>query len=124
MVCSPYTLITDALFWRAAFAEYNSDIFQNIDHQYTVGTGIGYQIIDTNRVEWGIVSGPAYQETRYLSVDTTTDPTAKEKNGSAAFFTATNVNIEVSGGIDFYYDYSFFYSVKMLENTATIWLQV
>ena len=99
--------ITDALFWRAVFGEYSSDSFQNISHKYTIGTGIGYQIIDNKRVEWGIVSGPAYQETLYDSVDLTTDPDADDKESSAALFMATNMDIEVTADIDFYYDYSF-----------------
>ena len=56
---------TRRFFFRPAFGEYFSDKFSNIDSRVTVGTGLGYTIIDTRRTDWNIAGGPAYQATPY-----------------------------------------------------------
>lgn len=42
------------IFWRPTAVQYFQDSFQNIRHQATADTGIGYQLIDSSRVEWDI----------------------------------------------------------------------
>ena len=56
-------------FWRPIFAEYYRDPFQNIDSRITIGVGAGYHIIDSPRTTWDVSGGPAYRETRYVSVE-------------------------------------------------------
>ena len=56
------------LFWTPIFSEFFRDPFQNIDRRMNVGFGIGYSIINTIKTEWEISAGPAYQETRFVSV--------------------------------------------------------
>lgn len=50
-------------FWRLATAEYYRDPFQNIDNRITLGSGIGYRLVDRSTFEWSVFGGPAYQLT-------------------------------------------------------------
>lgn len=45
------------LYWRPIAAQYYRDEFQNIADQFTFDTGIGYHLVDTNRVEWDLQAG-------------------------------------------------------------------
>ena len=48
------------VFWRPITSQYFRDPFQNIKHQGTLETGVGYHLIDTLKTEWDIfVSGGA-----------------------------------------------------------------
>jgi len=51
------------LFAMPVFGEYFVDPFQNVKHRMTIGSGIGYQIIDQPKIEWATSVGPAYQKT-------------------------------------------------------------
>ncbi|MBI1178165.1 DUF481 domain-containing protein [bacterium] len=48
-------------------AEYYRDPFQNLEHRLTVGTGVGYDLIDRRTLEWNINAGPAYQQAWFIS---------------------------------------------------------
>lgn len=48
-------------FYRVLQFNYFRDPFQNVSHRYTIGTAVGYGIIDTAPVKWGILVGPGYQ---------------------------------------------------------------
>ncbi len=60
---------TKKFFWRPVFGEYFRDRFSNIQNRVTVGTGIGYHIIDTPKTEWDVTPGIAYQYTQNVSVE-------------------------------------------------------
>lgn len=45
---------TRSYFFRPLFGEYLRDPFKNLDHRITVGTGIGYHIIDAAKTEWDV----------------------------------------------------------------------
>ena len=62
------TFVSDRFYVTPIFGEYFRDPFQNIDTRYTVGVGVGYDLIDSPKVEWSVSGGPAYQQTRYNSV--------------------------------------------------------
>jgi len=55
-------------FWRPIGIQYYQDSFQNIRHQATADTGIGYQMIDSRRVEWDIQGGVGVNYLRNVSV--------------------------------------------------------
>ena len=61
--------INRRFFLKPVFGEYFRDPFQNVGSRVTIGVGAGYQIIDRSKVEWRVSGGPAYQETRFDSVD-------------------------------------------------------
>lgn len=55
-------------FIRPIGGEYFRDPFQNIGHRVILGSGIGYEIIDTAETSWKITLGPAFQLLRFSSV--------------------------------------------------------
>ena len=53
---------TQKMYFRPIFFEYYRDPFQNIANKYTVGAGVGYYVMDTDKTEWDFSTGPAYQK--------------------------------------------------------------
>jgi putative salt-induced outer membrane protein YdiY len=82
--------------------EYYRDPFQNIDQRVSVGIGIGYTIVDTDAVEWTIGGGPAYINTRYLSVVAGNS----DNVDSAALAFNTAVDAELTSNLDFIFKYN------------------
>jgi hypothetical protein len=56
------------LFWRPIIGQYFRDPFQNIQHQGTLETGMGYELIDSERTEWEIFAGLGANYARRVSV--------------------------------------------------------
>jgi putative salt-induced outer membrane protein YdiY len=94
---------SETLFLRPVFLEYFSDPFQNIDSRYTIGTGLGYQLIDTSRTDWSIFAGPAWQSTRFDQVE----PGESRSEDTWALSAGTTFDTELTDRIDFTYDYRF-----------------
>lgn len=94
---------SEKLFLRPVFVEYFRDPFQNIDSRYTLGTGIGYQLIETAKTDWSIFAGPAYQTTRFTEVE----PGESRDEETAALSAGTSFETEITSNIDFDYDYKF-----------------
>ena len=57
--------MSDRFYLTPLVGEYYRDPFQNIDSRWTLGVGLGYQLVDTSKVEWKIDAGIAYQKTSY-----------------------------------------------------------
>lgn len=93
---------TRRFFFRPAFGEYFSDKFSNIDSRVTIGTGLGYTIIDSKRTDWDIAGGPAYQATRFVSVQ----PGENIKETTPALVISTDYDIELTKKLDFIYLYT------------------
>ena len=60
--------INNRLFVSPVHGEFYRDPFQNIRRRYTIGVGLGYQLIDSRKIDWAVSGGPGYQETRFESV--------------------------------------------------------
>jgi len=45
------------LYWRPVSVQYNKDELQNIRHQATVDTGLGYHLLDSGRWDWELTAG-------------------------------------------------------------------
>lgn len=88
---------------RPISVEYFRDPFQNIRDQYTIGAGIGYQLIDTSKTEWTVNTGVAYQNTQFESVEAGEN----ENISTPAFVAGTFYETELTKRIDFTGDYSF-----------------
>lgn len=56
-------------FVRPVLAEYFHDPLANIDARVTGGVGVGYYIFDEDTLEWRVLTGPAFQYTRFTTVD-------------------------------------------------------
>jgi len=92
---------TRYFFYRPLFGEYYRDPFSNIDSRKTIGTGLGYTIIDSKRTSWDVSGGPAYQETRFISVQ----PGENIKETTPALVVGTDYDFELSKAVDFIYNY-------------------
>lgn len=93
--------ITHRFFVRPVFVEYYRDPFQNIGNRLTVGTGVGYELLQTVKTEWTVFGGPAYQYTRFDQVE----EGDAETESTPALVGGTQLEIELSPAIDFTYDY-------------------
>jgi putative salt-induced outer membrane protein YdiY len=93
--------ITHRFYTRPVFAEYFRDPFQNIDDRITLGTGVGYQLMETVKTDWSVSGGPAYQYTRFDEVEE--GETSAES--TPALVGGTDLEIEITGNLDFNYIY-------------------
>ena len=122
---------TRKYYLRPIFGEYFRDPISNISSRVTVGAGMGYQIIDTSRTEWEVAGGPAYQQTWFDS----TEVGQSSSESTPAFVTGTHFNIELTGSVDFDFEYNFqivnkasgtyiHRMVPALETELTDWLDL
>jgi putative salt-induced outer membrane protein YdiY len=95
--------VTDRFFWSPVSAEYYKDKFKNIEHRFSLGPAIGYQLVDTAETSWSVRGGPAYTQTWFDQVEVGEDDSVS----SAALFGGTRVEHELTGDIDLWYDYRF-----------------
>lgn len=95
--------VSDKLFMRPVFGQYDRDPFQNIAHRYTVGTGVGYQLIDTAKTEWSVFTGPAFQRTRFIDVQ----PGESLDESTPALSAGTNFKTKLNSKVEFTYGYQF-----------------
>lgn len=98
------------IFFRVLDAEYFSDEFLNIDARYTLGIGLGYQLIDTNKTSLEFTLGPSYQSSTFDNVAAGED----DQENSAVISIGTNFEYEISGDID--YDAS--YQVQLVNEAS------
>ena len=94
---------TRKYFFRLIFGEHYRDPFQNIQNRITVGAGIGYNLIDTEKVTWDITAGPAYQSTRFSSVE----PGQSSSESTPALVAGISYENELTSWLDLIGRYSF-----------------
>ncbi len=93
---------TGRFYWQVLDLEYYRDPFSNIGGQYSVSTGVGYDLMRTSRTEWTINTGLGRQTLRFESVQPGDSPSS-----DSFFFTAgTKFDYELTDDIDLLYDYS------------------
>lgn len=123
------TYITRDFFLTPLFSEYFQDSFQNIDSQYTVGTGLGMTLLDTKLLEWDVSGGPAYIKTNYNTVLAG----QSKSSSSPSMEVSTRVEYELSKTNDVTYDVKMTFTneksgtykhhmVLKLENELLTWL--
>jgi putative salt-induced outer membrane protein YdiY len=94
--------LTGRFYWKVVDAEFSRDPFSNIAGQYSIATGLGYDIIQKPHAEWTVNTGAGYQELRFVSVQP-----GEDQSSSSPFFTAgTRMDLELTKSVDFLYDYS------------------
>jgi putative salt-induced outer membrane protein YdiY len=96
-------LVSAKLFLRPVFGEYYRDPFQNLAHRITVGTGLGFELVDTAKTTWTVFGGPAYQYIVFDDVAPGADSTAS----TPALSAGTDFSYELTDDIDFTYRYRF-----------------
>jgi hypothetical protein len=95
---------TRKYFLRPVFAEYFRDPFQNTESRVTIGSGIGYHIIDTSKTTWDITPGLAFRRTRFVSVEPGEDASVS----TPAFVMGTFFEHELTKRLDLNAKYSFY----------------
>lgn len=116
-------------FWTPFYGEYYKNKLQNIDHQYTLGFGIGYTIIDKKKLEWDISAGPGFFKTYYVEVE----EESSLESSSISLQLSTLIDYELSSAIDLKYNYQLtltqkdaglykHHMVLTMENEITKWL--
>ena len=93
---------TREYFIRPIFGEYYKDPFKNIKDRITGGTGIGYHIMDTPKTSWDVFTGPAYQRTRFESVQAGQN----SSESTPGFVAGTFFNTELTKTVDFDFSYT------------------
>jgi len=97
------SFISKKFFWRQLLGEYFRDKFKNIDHQLSVSTSLGYNIIKTPKTEWEISAGLGGRYTKFVSVE----PGQSSDKISPALGFGTMYDTELNKWMDFLVDYSF-----------------
>ena len=85
------------LFWRPVIFQYFRDPFQNIDHQGTMETGLGYEMIDTSRTEWNFFAAVGVNHVERVSVEAGQEPDST----SPALSVGTDFEIELTPWMDY-----------------------
>ncbi len=98
--------LSDRLFINVAAADWYRDTFQNIEGRWTVGGGLGYEVIDTSRTTLTVRGGPAWQSTQFVSVPADEDDTTD----SVALHLGTRLDRDLTKDIEYYIDYSSFFT--------------
>lgn len=94
---------TRKYFFRVIFGEYYRDPFKNIQNRTTLGTGIGYGLVDTSKITWDVTVGPAYQSTRFSSVE----PGQNTSESTPALVAGTSYKNELTAWLDLIGNYNF-----------------
>ncbi|MBL4575089.1 MAG: DUF481 domain-containing protein [Opitutaceae bacterium] len=62
------TFFSKRIFLRPVSLESYRDPLQNISTRYTLGTSVGYHLLDNRKTTWDMTNGPAYQYTEFIDV--------------------------------------------------------
>ncbi|MCP4901823.1 MAG: DUF481 domain-containing protein [bacterium] len=90
-------------FWTPLFGEWYRDPFSNIGNKWSLGAGLGYELVDTPQITWKIEGGLSYQETQFDSV-ADGEPTTASTPGLVF---STTYDHELTGWLDFNFDWRF-----------------
>ena len=96
--------ISNRFYISPVYGEYYRDPFKNIAGRWTLGTGLGYQIIDSSKINWNVDGGIAYQLTNFDDVLAG----ESDSESSPALVIGTYYDNELTGWLDFSVDYRFF----------------
>jgi putative salt-induced outer membrane protein YdiY len=96
--------ISNRFYWTPIYGELFRDPFQNINNRYTIGIGLGYTIKDTSKIDWDVTAGIAYQGTTFDDVL----PDEDDTETSPALSIGTKYQHELTGWMDFHFDYNLF----------------
>lgn len=123
--------VTRYFFISPINSEYYSDPYLNIASQFTLGTGLGYTLIENKTTEWYVSGGPGFIETSYETVEDGND----KRNQSWALQLNSMLEYELNTATDLTFDYRFTFTdeknghykhhlVSKLDNDLTKWLSL
>jgi putative salt-induced outer membrane protein YdiY len=84
-------------FLSPVFGEVFRDTFRNLDYRFTLGSGIGFQLIDNPRTHWHIAGGPGIQRTQFSEVEQG-EPSVET---TPALTFSTDFDIAITNYLDF-----------------------
>ena len=90
------------LFWRPFIGQYFRDPFQNIEHQGTLETGLGYELADTPRTEWDIFAGVGINYVERVSVE----QGQPSNSTSPALSVGTSFDTELTSWMDYLFSFT------------------
>jgi hypothetical protein len=90
------------LFWRPISAGYVRDPFRNIEHQVSLGSGMGYHLIRSPQTEWNVTAGVGALYKQFVSVE----PGQDRDNLSPALSLGTRYDAELRSWLDYLFDFS------------------
>jgi putative salt-induced outer membrane protein len=79
------------------FLQYERDRLQDIDRRFTQAIGVGYEILDTDKFDWTVRTGPALRQTRFRNL------ADEDRLGIVA---RTDFDWEISDTLDFSQSFS------------------
>jgi len=88
------------------------DKFQNIDLKTTLAVGVGYAIFRGGDMEWSVGLGTGYVHTKFVSVQEGEDDT----DGSFSVIPSTGFDWDITGDIEFEFDYNLQMAVPETRN--------
>jgi hypothetical protein len=106
--------ISKRFYWSPVYGEWYRDPFANIAQRWTLGMGLGYEIIDTSKITWDVNGGLAYQATTFESVE----EGENESASTPSLVVGTVYDHELTGWMDYVFDYRF-YIVNQDSGTYT-----
>ena len=88
-------------FWRPVISQYYRDPFQNIAHQGTLETGVGYHLIDTRKTEWDVYTAVGVNYVERVSVA----EGEKDNRTSPSVSLGTDFETELTSWIDYLFSF-------------------
>jgi hypothetical protein len=89
-------------FWRPFIGQYFRDPFQNIEHQGTLETGLGYELIDTSGTEWELFAGAGFNYVERVSVEAG----KPSSSTSPALSIGTSFDTEINSWMDYLFTFT------------------
>lgn len=83
-------------------ANYFRDRFQNISSKTTIAIGLGYEIVNSSKVEWDINFSTGYQYNKFESVQ----PGEPESEENLSLIPATTFSYDITSDIEMDFDYN------------------
>lgn len=106
--------VSKRFYWSPVYGEWYRDPFANIAQRWTLGMGLGYEIVDTSKITWDVNGGLAYQATSFESVE----EGESESADTPSLVLGTVYDHELTGWMDYIFDYRF-YIVNQESGTYT-----
>lgn len=95
--------ISKRFYWSPVYGEWYRDPFANIAQRWTLGMGIGYDVIKNPKITWDLSGGLAYQTTTFESVEAG----EKDSANTPALVIGTLYDYELAKWMDFLFNYTF-----------------
>ena len=98
------------LFWRPVNIQYYRNEFQNIRHQGTLATGLGYELWDTKKTDWYVTLAAGVNYLERVSVE----PGQPESSKSPSYTLGTDFETDLTSWLE----YLFTYRVSFLDDES------